>query len=60
MGKVINAPALASRRFLFAPCALGKIRVETNNIIGSMSDEGLSGEDWLARHFGGCGIDAIS
>jgi len=38
---------------------LGKIRVETKNIIGSMSHGGLSGEDWLARYLGGCGIDAI-
>ncbi|MDK2661446.1 hypothetical protein [Cupriavidus consociatus] len=44
---------------LFALGPLGRRGVETKNIIGSISHEGLSGEDRLAHHSGGSGLDAI-
>ncbi|WP_420996546.1 PIN domain-containing protein [Cupriavidus sp. 30B13] len=44
---------------LFAPGALGKMGVETKNIIGSMSHGGLSGEDWQAHRLGRSDIDEI-
>ena len=45
-------------QILFAPGALGRMGVETKNVIGSTNHGGLSGKDWLARHLGGGHVEA--